>query len=112
MATEKRLIDANKAQAVLVNMAEHLMEAGNPEMAGAVGYAADVIGKQKTVDAVEVVHGRWLFDSGSGKYFCSACDENALSFKKDTFGFGEVREVCLSDYCPSCGAKMDGDKNG
>lgn len=55
MANEKRLIDANKAQAVLVNMAEHLQETGNPEMAGAVGYAAEVIGKQKTVDAVEVV---------------------------------------------------------
>lgn len=55
MADEKWLIDANKAQAVLVNMAEHLMEAGNPEMAGAVGYAAEVIGKQRTVDAVEVV---------------------------------------------------------
>lgn len=54
-----------------------------------------------------VVHGRWLFDSGSGKYFCSACNENALSFRKDTFGFGEVREVCLSDYCPNCGAMMD-----
>ena len=55
MASEKRLIDGNKAQAVLVNMAEHLLEAGNQEMAGAVGYAAEVIGKQKTVDAVEVV---------------------------------------------------------
>ena len=55
MQNERRLIDGNKAQAVLVNMAEHLLEAGNPEMAGAVGYAAEVIGKQPTVDAVEVV---------------------------------------------------------
>ena len=52
MGNEKRLIDGNKAKAVLVNMAEHLLEAGNPEMAGAVGYAAEVIGKQRTVDAV------------------------------------------------------------
>ena len=63
-----------------------------------------------TVDAVEVVHGRWLYDSGSGKHFCSACDENALSFKKDTLGFGEVYEVFLTDYCPNCGAKMDGER--
>ena len=67
---------------------------------------------EQTVDAVEVVHGRWLYDSGSGKYFCSACDEYALSFRKDTFGLGEVYEVCLTDYCPNCGAKMDGDVNG
>ncbi len=60
------------------------------------------------VDAVEVVHGRWLYDSGSGKYFCSACDENALSFKKDTLYGGDLYEVCLTDYCPNCGAKMDG----
>ena len=61
--------------------------------------------------AVEVVHGRWLYDSGSGKYFCSACDEYALSFKKDTLYGGDLYEVCLTDYCPNCGAKMDGDGN-
>lgn len=59
------------------------------------------------VDAVEVAHGRWLYDSGSGKYFCSACDEYALSFKKDTLYGGDLYEVCLTDYCPNCGAKMD-----
>ena len=61
-----------------------------------------------TVDAVEVVHGRWLYDSGSGRYFCSACGEYALSFKKDTLYGGDIYEVCLTDYCPNCGAKMDG----
>ncbi len=99
-----RLIDANKAQAVLVNMAEHLLEAGNPEMAGAVGYAAEVIGKQKTVDAVEVVHGRWLsYLDGEhimpDVYFkCSKC--------------GSRGHQQRWRYCPSCGAKMDGDGNG
>jgi hypothetical protein len=106
MANEKRLIDGNKAQAVLVNMAEHLMEAGNPEMAGAVGYAAEVIGKQRTVDAVEVVHGEWFvieddyFDLVELK--CSACGES--------WGF-EDYEDCIPQnyhYCPNCGAKMDG----
>ena len=58
-------------------------------------------------DAVK--HGRWLYDSGSGKYFCSACDEYALSFKKDTLYGGDLYEVCLTDYCPNCGAKMDGE---
>jgi hypothetical protein len=63
-------------------------------------------------DVVEVVHGRWLYDCGSGKHFCSACDEYALSFKKDTLYGGDLYEVCLTDYCPNCGAKMDGDGNG
>lgn len=71
-----------------------------------VAYKYD-IDKMPTEDAVPVVHGRWLYDSGSGKYFCSACDEYALSFKKDTLGLGEVWEECLTDYCPNCGAKLD-----
>ena len=64
------------------------------------------------VDAVEVRHGRWLYDSGSGEYFCSACDEKALSFRKDTICGGELYEVCLTDYCPNCGADMRGDNDG
>ena len=98
MANEKRLIDANKAQKVLVNMAEHLIEAGNPEMAGAVGYAAEVIGKQHTVDAVEVVHGRWINPYinryGHPCHCCSECGFKASYQDKN--------------YCPNCGAKMDG----
>lgn len=97
MKNEKRLIDANKAKAVLVNMAEHLLEAGNPEMAGAVGYAAEVIGKQKTVDAVEVVHGRWHKPTPCSQEFCTNCGLTP----KTNFGW-------LPPYCPNCGVKMDG----
>jgi hypothetical protein len=102
VVSEKRLIDGNKAQAVLVNMAEHLMEAGNPEMAGAVGYAAEVIGKQRAVDAVEVVHGRWEqigYDKAMDRITCSCCLEYWNIEDNDTETF---------NYCPNCGAKMDG----
>ena len=61
-------------------------------------------------EVAQVRHGRWMYDSGSGKYFCSACDEYALSFKKDTLYGGDLYEVCLTDYCPSCGAKMDSEQ--
>ena len=54
-----------------------------------------------------VVHGRWLYDSGSGKHFCSACDEFALFFRKDRWAVGELYECFLTDYCPNCGARMD-----
>ena len=81
----------------------------DPDSGEAVVYLQD-IAEVPTVDAVEVVHGRWLYDSGSGKYFCSACDEYALSFKKDTLYGGDLYEVCLTDYCPSCGAKMDSEQ--
>ena len=57
-----------------------------------------------TVDAVEVVHGRWVHhynDSGEpidDKWYCSEC--HMCNGHKRTW------------YCPNCGAKMDGDGNG
>ena len=101
MANEKRLIDANALR--------QTMESNLYWGQDSYGAILDTIDEAPTVDAVEVVHGRWLYDSGSGKYFCSACDEYALSFKKDTLYGGDLYEVCLTDYCPNCGAKMDGD---
>lgn len=56
--------------------------------------------------------GRWLYDSGSDKYFCPARGENALSFKKDTLYGGDLYEVCLTDFCPNCGADMRGEEDG
>ena len=90
-----------KAICPLTNMATPITEAAYKN-----GYED---GKR---DAVK--HGRWLYDSGSGKYFCSACDEDALSFKKDVLYGCDLYDVCLTDYCPHCGAKMDeeGEANG
>ena len=53
-----------------------------------------------TVDAVEVVHGRWKKASETMPiYRCSACKERNLFKNGDNV---------LSNYCPNCGAKMDG----
>lgn len=60
---------------------------------------------QFTIDAVPVVHGRWVKAHGMmppeyhGRKCCSVCDAFALM---DFHG----REQ-LSPYCPNCGAKMD-----
>ena len=102
MANEKRLIDA---YALGIGRAKR--EAfDNPAYADGWNSAISIIENAPTVDAVEVVRGRWLYDIGSGKYFCSACGEEALSFKKDTLYGCELYEVCLTDYCPNCGADM------
>ena len=111
MVTEKRLIDGNKAQKVLLNMAEHLLEAGNPVMAGAVGYAAEMIGNQNAVDAVEVIHGRWIRDQVEVDHpflEFESCwrDVHQCSSCKEYFDVSDAR-----NYCPNCGAKMDGDGN-
>ena len=56
-----------------------------------------------TVDAVEVVHGRWeqrkILDYFGSK-ICFRCTECKTHWD------------AKSNYCPNCGAKMDGDGNG
>ena len=67
---------------------------------------------KKTVDAVPVVHGRWE-DIYGGKYDnyrfrCSVCKEKSLfKEKRNTLG-NWITVQALTDYCPNCGAKMDG----
>lgn len=55
-------------------------------------------GKQ---DAVK--HGRWVLrqDDGYECYECSSCRANPLN--------DNAERPSLSDYCPNCGARMDGD---
>ena len=66
---------------------------------------------------------KWLYDSGSEKHFCSACNENALSVTYGekvadydwegnlVFHTETVTKEFWTDFCPNCGAKMDGDGN-
>ena len=97
MAT-KRLIDANALDAL-----EELEYDYVPVRDGCAWYrAADVwacIESQPTVDAVEVVHGRWVHvpssDMMTGKaYKCSECNK---------MRYGSF----MPNYCQNCGAKMD-----
>ena len=57
-----------------------------------------------TVDVVEVRHGEWIPSCHRGCFFmCSVCksgDEEHQPFYENTW-----------QYCPNCGAKMDGGKN-
>ena len=59
-----------------------------------------------TVDAVEVVHGRWVrCKDWDYDYECSVCEGYAVENKDGNYDI-------LTHYCPNCGAKMDGDGNG
>ncbi len=88
MATEKRLIDANA-----------LLEAYWEEQKKPGTYSiAKIIMNATIIDAVEVVHGWWIHDINN-LYGCSECGEReTMSPKK------------LKNYCPNCGAKMDGER--
>ena len=65
-----------------------------------------------TVDAVEVVHGRWLFitkGQQASAYACSECNRVVtLVCDEDKV---EEQLAKKYPYC-HCGAKMDGDGNG
>lgn len=87
MATEKRLIYADDARRAI----EH----ADPAFA----YYIDNV---PTVDAVEVVHGRWITEYWKSGYikrcYCSECGEPP----KEAYN--------PDNYCRNCGAKMDGER--
>ena len=106
MANEKRLIDANAL------MKEHCE-----------GCAKDVqkicktdpvcasmmwVVEAPTVDAVEVVRGHWenLGEKTKMDLRCSVCNNRASRF---VGGYEDWWDLWKPNYCPSCGAKMDGD---
>lgn len=66
-------------------------------------------------NAVPVVRGRWV-DRYGGKYAnplyeCSECKEKAMYvFENDSLGIGLWKQK-LTDYCPNCGARMDGERS-
>ena len=101
MANEKRLIDANKfAIGVALYMAENAYL--NDTALDVLKKVSDWLDKEPTVDAVEVVHGEWVV-CGDGEYvpfMCSACGKTTSWYHAQT-----------ANYCPNCGAKMDGDGN-
>ena len=55
-------------------------------------------------DAVEVVHGRWV------EHPHISCDGgyNGADFECSRCGFNDVYDIEDYNYCPNCGAKMDG----
>lgn len=114
MVTEKRLIDANKLVEKFLSLTLTvtglragkcvLLEVLNKYRNGIL----QLINEQPTVDAVEVVHGRWedmsdKFDKGKDLR-CSICRRRASNFVGGSEDWWDMWEPY---YCPNCGAKMD-----
>ncbi|MBO7253015.1 MAG: hypothetical protein J6V25_10380 [Oscillospiraceae bacterium] len=112
MATEKRLIDANDIPELLEKEFARkwrLILDGETHLDNlAEGFfsAKNVIWAMPTVDAVEVVHGHW--DEDHWEYVCSCCKKHFT----DELPWISHPEYGMPNYCPNCGAKMDGDGNG
>ena len=103
MANEKRLIDANALQLEPdpwggMNGVLIAGRSGGKTMGLVQAALKRMIENAPTVDAVEVVHGYWKTHSQIDTVFvCSECNLNVDDFEKRWL-----------NYCPNCGAKMDG----
>jgi hypothetical protein len=109
MANEKRLIDLDKAVEKLEfeteTKCEPIAEGDSffekfkkrliPKLLRNV---IDWLQNQPTVDAVEVVHGRWIGIGGNRYTRVSQCSNCCAKYD------------FMSNYCPNCGAKMDGER--
>lgn len=112
MATKNRLIAAEPYKEFLMQYAQDLTEMDAPMIAGAIERCLSKLDEQPTVDAVEVVHGEWT-KHPKPVYFV-----NGLFYLYECSNCGKIVSTLCSedridmDYCPKCGAKMDGDGNG
>ena len=88
MANEKRLIDANALSCEI--------DCISFETSYDCEKVLEIIADAHTVDAVEVVHGRWVFGTANHREYMK-CSECLHSYTPDG-------TWC---YCPNCGSKMD-----
>ena len=115
MANEKRLIDANALKDDFRRyMAdrfdrERCVSEENCITCGRVCLFQRTINNAPTVNAVEVVHGRWEYDLDH---------LDGLPYKDEWYAYVFKCSICggtamggNDKYCPNCGAKMDGGNN-
>jgi hypothetical protein len=108
MENKKRLIDAN----ALIKKREEMWQDRCDHMVVRVTN----IENAPTVDAVEVVHGRWNIEwEYERDCITGECDENPVAtcpfcgHKEWGFAYDEYWGKPYN-YCPNCGAKMDGER--
>lgn len=92
-----RYIDANLLKAEFT---------GNFAKAYATPLIKAIIDGQPTADVQEIKHGHWNEENArqySTKWICSECRE--ISYTAQHRG---AEKQCTLNYCPHCGAKMDG----
>lgn len=111
MATEKRLIPYSDAVRFLRDSKVPETGAFSKGINKGLNIALSALGNEEIfphVDAVEVVHGEWstIEDDYCGltALQCSECNQE--------YWFEDEPPIKIYNYCPNCGAKMDGDGNG
>jgi hypothetical protein len=101
MANEKRLIDVSKTINHIQRHIDENVEQKNPVSCFVLGFIIKCLEQEPTVDAVEVVHGRWEPRTDAiGFVRCSVCHDCNV--------YDDWVDGKRWAYCPNCGAKMRG----
>lgn len=92
------------AREAVIDRLKRNLDACNPDSFSELCYrdAIETVKRFPAADVATVVHGRWILErEPNGKpycFHCSVCDSD----------YHCIGIVVASDYCPNCGAKMDG----
>ena len=96
---EVRLIDGTKLEKEIDDAIKEAHDDFNYVAAQLLEIIKQVVKKQPTIEAEPVRHGRWEYRHADDWMFCTACGADAE---------GNYDEPLETDYCPHCGARMDG----
>ena len=92
-------IDTEKLKRnIRVNLMPNVDDDGTVTVENAERWFLSLINNQPTADVVEVKHGEWVKE-GCGLLVCNKC--------KFEYAHAGMPDEGLN-YCPNCGAKMDG----
>jgi DNA-directed RNA polymerase subunit RPC12/RpoP len=69
-----------------------------------------ILNQFPAADAAPVVHGKWvsLTECANAGVYCSVCNKKVW---KEDYAWCNQKNKLRSNYCPHCGARMDGDKD-
>ena len=94
--TNMRPIDADRALEIVRDQG-----IAHPNAHHLTNYATLILREAPTIDVALVRHGRWVSVPHKLARVCSVCNRD------EPYKFADI-DADVYDYCPSCGAKMDG----
>lgn len=110
MATEKRMIDAAGWDSFYADIGDsrNMGDSYDRGYVDALDRVDDWMDAQPTVDAVELVHGRWLKTENGIRQNINT-GEMVMAYMHDcsVCGWHTGNQGRNFNYCPNCGAKMD-----
>ena len=91
-----RPIDADRALEIVRDQG-----IAHPNAHHLTNYATLILREAPTIDVTPVRHGRWVSIPHKLARVCSVCNRD------EPYKFADI-DADVYDYCPNCGAKMDG----